>query len=63
MRSFSWNKVRYRADRPIGELIDNLQKARQRCPPSLFFPDGERDLLRLLTVDNINRRSSTSTTT
>ncbi|KAI0025442.1 ATPase, V1 complex, subunit C [Xylariomycetidae sp. FL0641] len=26
LRSFSWNKVRYRADRPVGELIDNLQK-------------------------------------
>lgn len=24
--SFSWNKVRYRADRPLGELIDTLQK-------------------------------------
>ncbi len=27
MRSFSWNKVRYRADRPISELMDTLQKA------------------------------------
>lgn len=26
MRSFSWNKVRYRADKPIGELFDMLQK-------------------------------------
>ncbi|KAI0136234.1 V-ATPase subunit C [Xylariales sp. AK1849] len=26
LRTFSWNKVRYRADKPIGELIDNLQK-------------------------------------
>ncbi|KAI6352370.1 hypothetical protein MCOR25_009441 [Pyricularia grisea] len=23
---FSWNKVRYRADRPLGELIDTMQK-------------------------------------
>lgn len=26
LRTFSWNKVRYRADRPLGELIENLQK-------------------------------------
>ncbi|TPX17406.1 uncharacterized protein E0L32_003049 [Thyridium curvatum] len=26
LRSFSWNKVRYRADRPLAELIDTLQK-------------------------------------
>ncbi|KAK4188332.1 putative vacuolar ATP synthase [Podospora australis] len=29
LRSFQWNKVRYRADRPLGELIDNLQKELQ----------------------------------
>ena len=26
LKSFSWNKVKYRADRPIAELIDLLQK-------------------------------------
>ncbi|EGS17923.1 V-ATPase C subunit (vacuolar proton pump C subunit)-like protein [Thermochaetoides thermophila DSM 1495] len=26
LRNFQWNKVRYRVDRPLGELIDNLQK-------------------------------------
>ncbi|KAH9998069.1 ATPase, V1 complex, subunit C [Xylariaceae sp. FL0662B] len=26
LRTFTWNKVRYRADKPVGELIDNLQK-------------------------------------
>lgn len=26
MRSFSWNKVRYRSDRPLAELIETLQK-------------------------------------
>ncbi|KAI4600245.1 Vacuolar ATP synthase subunit C [Pestalotiopsis sp. 9143b] len=26
LRSFSWNKVRYRADKPIAELVDSLQK-------------------------------------
>jgi len=26
LRSFSWNRVRYRADRPLSELIDMLQK-------------------------------------
>ncbi|KAI5862667.1 ATPase, V1 complex, subunit C [Durotheca rogersii] len=26
LRTFRWNKVRYRADRPVGELVDILQK-------------------------------------
>jgi V-type H+-transporting ATPase subunit C len=26
LRNFNWNRVRYRADKAIGELIDNLQK-------------------------------------
>ncbi|KAK4143299.1 uncharacterized protein C8A04DRAFT_12534 [Dichotomopilus funicola] len=29
LRTFQWNKVRYRADRPLGDLIDNLQKELQ----------------------------------
>jgi len=29
LQSFQWNKVRYRADRPLGELIENLQKELQ----------------------------------
>jgi len=28
LQSFSWNKVKYRADKPIAELIDILQKVR-----------------------------------
>ena len=26
LRSFSWNKIRYRSDKSLGELIDTLQK-------------------------------------
>ena len=26
LRTFSWNKVKYRADKSLGELIDMLQK-------------------------------------
>ena len=29
LRTFQWNKARYRADRPLGELIENLQKELQ----------------------------------
>ncbi|KXX75437.1 V-type proton ATPase subunit C [Madurella mycetomatis] len=29
LRSFQWNKVRYGVDRPLGELIENLQKELQ----------------------------------
>lgn len=28
MRTFSWNKVRYRSDRPLAELIETLQKVK-----------------------------------
>lgn len=26
LKSFHWNKVKYRADKPLGEIIDTLQK-------------------------------------
>lgn len=26
LRSFNWNKIRYRSDKSLGELIDTLQK-------------------------------------
>ncbi|PFH63339.1 hypothetical protein XA68_13796 [Ophiocordyceps unilateralis] len=26
LRNFSWNKIRYRADKPLGELVDTLRK-------------------------------------
>jgi V-type H+-transporting ATPase subunit C len=26
LRTFTWNKVKYRADKPLAELIDSLQK-------------------------------------
>lgn len=26
LTSFAWNKVRYRSDKPLGELVDMLQK-------------------------------------
>lgn len=26
LKSFVWNKVKYRADKPLAELIDTLQK-------------------------------------
>jgi V-type H+-transporting ATPase subunit C len=28
LRNFQWNKVKYRADKPIADLIDSLQKVR-----------------------------------
>jgi V-type H+-transporting ATPase subunit C len=28
LRTFQWNKVKYRADKPIADLIDSLQKVR-----------------------------------
>ena len=26
LKTFHWNKVKYRADKPLGEIIDTLQK-------------------------------------
>ena len=31
LKSFSWNKVKYRADKPIGELVDLFQKVAATC--------------------------------
>lgn len=33
LRNFQWNKVKYRADKPIADLIDSLQKVRPRSAP------------------------------
>jgi len=33
LRSFQWNKVKYRADKTIADLIDSLQKVRQGPVP------------------------------
>lgn len=32
LSSFSWNKVKYRAEKPISELIDILQKVSEEEP-------------------------------
>jgi V-type H+-transporting ATPase subunit C len=38
--TFSWNKMRYRSDRPLGDLIDMLQKVcRTRAPAPKFVPN------------------------
>jgi V-type H+-transporting ATPase subunit C len=35
LRSFQWNKIKYRADKPIADLIDSLQKVRPPLPSRL----------------------------
>ena len=36
LQSFSWNKIKYRADRPVADLVDMLKKvARGSCWSSL----------------------------
>lgn len=32
LNNFTWNKIRYRADKPLGELIDTLQKVWRAAP-------------------------------
>lgn len=34
LRSFTWNKVKYRSDRSIAELIDSLQRVPSLSPPT-----------------------------
>lgn len=31
LRTFNWNKVKYRADKSLAELIDSLQKVSTGC--------------------------------
>ena len=38
LRTFNWNKVRYRADKPIAELIDILQKVSWLAPSPRVLP-------------------------
>lgn len=38
LRTFTWNKVKYRADKPLAELIDSLQKV------LLEFPEMNQSL-------------------
>lgn len=40
LRTFNWNKVKYRADKPIIELIDSLRKV---C----------EDWIRMITTDDV----------
>lgn len=37
LRTFSWNKVKYRADKSLSELIDLLSKVREEL---VFTMDG-----------------------
>lgn len=34
LNGFTWNKLRYRSDKPLSELIDTLQKVRSSVAPS-----------------------------
>lgn len=46
LRTFNWNKVRYRTDRPLGELIENLTKVGGENL-SLGFPGTKWQMLTL----------------
>lgn len=35
LRTFNWNKVKYRADKPLAEIIDSLQKVSIQKPTVL----------------------------
>lgn len=38
LKSFHWNKVKYRADKPLGEIVDTLQKVRLCLVDGLHLP-------------------------
>lgn len=55
LHTFSWNKVRYRADKPLGELVEMLQKV--SFPPLQLSPvlrtfRPNLSLQELITIDN-----------
>lgn len=50
MKTFRWNKVKYRADKPIADLVDSLHKVRL----------GR--VLRKINADRSFRKSQLSTT-
>lgn len=65
MRTFSWNKVRYRSDRPLAELIETLQKVKITARVSSeslpqFAHHAPRRSSSISTT--MSRASSTSTT-
>ena len=37
LRTFSWNKVKYRADKPLAELIDSLNKVGIPLPGGKYY--------------------------
>ena len=37
IRNFTWNKVKYRSEKSIGELIDSLHKVSLIISPLTFF--------------------------
>lgn len=40
LRTFSWNKVKYRADKSLGELMDLLQKVINQSTDWITYDDG-----------------------
>ena len=48
LRTFSWNKVKYRADKPIADLIDLLQKVRSESvivfKPAAYSPGVSQEV-------------------
>lgn len=42
LRTFQWNKIKYRADKPIADLIDSLQKVPVCRPPPACRADAAR---------------------
>lgn len=52
LRTFSWNKVKYRADKSIGELMDSLQKVLYSKPEAGIWYRHEY-MLKLFTFQEI----------
>ena len=53
LKSFAWNKVKYRADKPLAELIDLLQKVR------LHVLQARWPMLRMHLGNQFNRQRRT----
>ena len=51
LKSFHWNKVKYRADKPIGEIVDTLHKVPPPLPAARD-PANRMDRQEISSIDN-----------
>ena len=59
LKSFHWNKVKYRVDKPLSELIDTLQKV---VSPEVSQKNGLRIYRKLRALTTMSKSNITNIT-